>query len=109
MAILIKGLKMPDRCDECPFASYQIGSMTVTCKAANVQLKKFWQGEDIPRAAGCPLVEVPQPDKIDLVSRQTLIDTFKEEFYMMYLDSFNDLLNFFHNLPGVVDGGSNNE
>lgn len=35
----------------------------------------------------------------DLISRQTLIDAFKEEFYMMYSDDYNYMINFFNNLP----------
>ena len=35
----------------------------------------------------------------DLISRQELIDAFKEEFYDMYADDFNYMIRFFNNLP----------
>ena len=35
----------------------------------------------------------------DLISRQELIDAFKEEFYAMYADDFNYMIRFFNNLP----------
>lgn len=35
----------------------------------------------------------------DLISRQTLIDAFKEEFYTMYSDDYNYMIKFFNDLP----------
>lgn len=37
----------------------------------------------------------------DLISRQTLIDAFEEEFYTMYSDDYNYMIKFFKNLPSA--------
>lgn len=38
----------------------------------------------------------------DLISRQTLIEAFKEEFHAMYSDEFNYMIKWFENLPATV-------
>lgn len=37
----------------------------------------------------------------DLISRQFLIEAFKEEFYDMYSDDFNYMIKWFENLPSA--------
>lgn len=42
--------------------------------------------------------------KNDLISRQALIDAFKEEFYQMYSDDFNYMVNWIKNFPAAEPG-----
>ena len=59
MSILVKGMKMPTRCEDCPVCHYmERGTITVCgCKATmmirpiDCNSKPYW----------CPLVEVPTP------------------------------------------------
>lgn len=39
--------------------------------------------------------------KNDLISRQALIDAFKEEFYQMYSDDFNYMVNWIKKFPSA--------
>ena len=50
MSVLIKGMKMPESCPECPFTDYEM-HCPLTDKTYNWGLTE--------RASDCPLVEVP--------------------------------------------------
>lgn len=42
----------------------------------------------------------------DLISRQALIDAFEEEFYQMYSDDFNYMVNWIKNFPTAEKKGN---
>lgn len=42
--------------------------------------------------------------KNDLISRQALIEAFKEEFFGMYSDDFNYMVNWIKNFPSADQG-----
>ena len=60
MSLLIKGMKMPTRCGECPCAYSTEGMYWDTCQAVDDQndIEQFWRSG---RPDWCPLVEVPTP------------------------------------------------
>lgn len=64
MSILIKGMKMPECCDKCPFKSY-VGVDHLECKITGYRFY-VWEvgwcdGTEKPyiRHESCPLIEVP--------------------------------------------------
>ena len=71
MAILIKGMEMPDSCGECPLHDGQYG----WCNANNDIVMSF---DERPRI--CPLVEVPdeQPDRNAQERYEDLCEYFKD-------------------------------
>ena len=60
MSILIKGIKMPTRCGECPCAYVTEGAYWDTCQAVDDKndIEQFFKSG---RPDWCPLVEVPTP------------------------------------------------
>ena len=62
MSILIKGMKMPEDCRDCPLEMYYMNSGETRCRAGNKILAENFKA--IPfdgRPDWCPLVEVPTP------------------------------------------------
>ena len=83
MSILIRGMHSPERCDCCAFARFYEVNGRVWCNAANVIIEDQWDGKSIPRAAGCPIVEVSELYSIeqftDIEQRIFLSAMYKEE------------------------------
>ncbi len=65
MSILIKGMEMPSRCYDCPFAKWSNLHQTKACNCVSYYSKPCFEdySEEFykKRADFCPLVEVPEP------------------------------------------------
>ena len=62
MSILIKGMRMPEECRDCPLEMYYMNCGDTRCRATNKLLADDYRA--IPfsgRPDWCPLVEVPAP------------------------------------------------
>ena len=62
MSVVIKGMKMPKECRDCPLEMYYMNSGDTRCRAKNKILAEDFKA--IPfdgRPDWCPLVEVPAP------------------------------------------------
>jgi hypothetical protein len=59
MSVLIKGMKMPNKCEECPLSFRQQDSDQGGCVVTNYYIYRKW-GERKPY--WCPLVEVVMPN-----------------------------------------------
>jgi len=70
MSILIRGMEIPEECNACPLANYNMGTMY--CKALTPSPKGFHIIEFEGRREDCPLVEVKEPHG-DLVDRDELL------------------------------------
>jgi len=74
-SVLIKGMKLPKECRDCPMDIFYINCGDTRCKLTNKLLAKDYNV--IPfdgRPDWCPLVEVPAPhgDLIDIDSKITI-------------------------------------
>ena len=67
MSVLIKGMGMPENCDECPLGEYE-DSEWFTCSLMNVACRHIAQCD---RLDGCPLVELPEHHG-DLIDKHML-------------------------------------
>lgn len=73
MSILIKGIKMPDNCYDCPL-NYDY----IDCMARNEETERvrvFLLNNE--RSPNCPLIELP--DHGDLIDRDALMAKYAEE------------------------------
>jgi len=74
-SVLIKGMRMPEECRDCPLEMYYMNCGDTRCRATNKLLADDYRA--IPfsgRPDWCPLVEVPAPhgDLIDIDSKITI-------------------------------------
>ena len=69
MSLLIKGMKMPDKCLNCPFMISRDNDDCVLQSTEANELAVTW--EDLK--SGCPLVELPKKHG-DLIDRDGLLD-----------------------------------
>ena len=89
MSVLIKGMEMPENCDECPF-NYDL----MECMAASHKIRLNYER----RPKECPIIEVPTPhgrlidaEKLEgvLIKEKTelenLSNLLKEINYMSYV------------------------
>lgn len=70
MGVLIKGMKMPESCFQCPFR-IKINPDDICCRAMMREFEETW-GSIVCRHIDCPLVEVKEPHG-DLVERDALL------------------------------------
>ena len=63
MSVLIKGMKMPENCDECKFSTWSNLHQTAACKRHDFDpcFKDYSREYKEKRADFCPIVEVPEP------------------------------------------------
>jgi hypothetical protein len=74
-SVLIKGMKMPKECRECPFVEYSSLLGNTWCKAtAMIMAQNFKPIEFDGRHESCPLVEIPVPHG-DLIDKEKLYNT----------------------------------
>ena len=59
MSILIRGMEMPEECNACPLANYNMGTMY--CKALPPSPKGYHVIRFEGKREDCPLVEVKEP------------------------------------------------
>ena len=59
MSVIEKGMEMPEECNACPLANYNMGTMY--CKALTPSPKGFHIIKFEGRREDCPLVEVKEP------------------------------------------------
>ena len=87
MSILIKGMKMPKNCYDCPFirASYAGDYYCAMGNSTEDDLKKIC-GQ---KMADCPLVEIPAPH-----GRLIDADKLLEKAYWDYNEAIHDYNNF---------------
>lgn len=75
MTVIVKGMKMPEKCQYCGFLAYYANSGNVWCNATNRLIETGRHTEiDIKRQADCPLVEIPVPHG-DLIDKEKLYNT----------------------------------
>lgn len=64
MGVMIKGMKMPTSCDNCPFKTY-VGSDRLECKITGYRFYAWdvgWGDKTYTRHESCPLIAVPSHD-----------------------------------------------
>lgn len=97
MAILIRNMKMPETCDDCPLLDWDLSY--IKCGVVN---RKFDINEEHfreSRAYDCPLVEVKEPHG-ELIDRDEVVELFKK--YQSELFDYEDILEILQSAKAVV-------
>lgn len=99
MSVLIKGMKMPENCMECPFKGFDRakGKGNICTIDEEISLHAVLEGLDIKfvKMGDCPLIELP--DHGDLIDRDELMKhvVYRPSVQLendtgLYVDGFND-------------------
>ena len=100
MSVLIKGMKMPEKCGSCDLFNVELPMHCTVVKGH----KTVGAPYGMPRPDWCPLVEVPEPHG-DLIDRDAIEKSGRYEVYFFkgrttkvcfvtdkYLDEFNAVI-----------------
>lgn len=64
MAVMIKGMEMPNECLECPFQMYYFNTGETRCRATNTVLASGYRVISFEgRHEDCPIAELPEKKK----------------------------------------------
>ena len=110
MAILIKGMKMPDRCDDCPCYRHDSmeGQHAYQC---NITLESYNWGIE-GRPMNCPLVELPEKHNRLLDERSVqwaFNDAILDEAKITgkVRATWNEIYNILRTVPTVIEAEGN--
>ena len=107
MSVIVKGMKFPAECRECPFEHYYISNGETICRATNATLASDYNPIRFDgRYPDCPLVEIP--DK-----HGRLIETDKLEAdceYDFYYEGFSGVsIEQIRNAPTILEAEGQEE
>lgn len=96
MSLIIKGMKMPNTCEECEFASWSNLCQTMWCNRIEEPTGEDYSKDyKVKRADYCPLVELPPHGR--LIDADALI----HEYYKN--PSYPNLCKALNNAPTIIE------